>query len=1247
DRMLGHLKTLLEGMAAAPDAKLHELEMVGEAELRRVLTDWNDTDRVEECDERFPALFEAQVLRTPEAIAVQSGSHAFSYEALNRAGNRIAHALRALGTGPDTIVAVLDERGLALLSMIVGVLKAGGAYVPLDLHHPVERLAHVLDASRTRVIVSRDVHAGLLAEVIALLPEERQPKILSVERMAMEDWPEENPCPINARSHLAYVIYTSGSTGLPKGAMVDCKGMLNHLTSKIPTLRLGAEDVVAQTASQCFDISVWQFLSPILCGARVQIVTDDVVRDPQRLLQEVANRNVTVLEVVPSLLSSMLECSPLSLPHLRWLLPTGEALSPELCRRWLTRYPNIPLVNAYGPAECSDDVAIACIEHMPDEHVTRMPIGRPIDRVRLYIVDRHLEPVPAGVVGELCVGGAAVGRGYMHDPARTAEVFVPDPFCMEGSGRLYRTGDLARHRSDGMIEFVGRRDYQVKIRGFRIELSEIEARLSQHPDIARSVVLVREDQPGRRQLVAYAVTTQALTGEAIRMFVKQVLPDYMVPAAVVFLAALPLTPNEKIDRKALPAPEDDRTEERVEAPSTPTQDLVAGIWSEILGTERVGRHDQFFDLGGHSLLATQVISRVRAAFQIELPLRSLFDFPTVEGFAAAINRAAAQDIGASAPPIVPVARTERLPLSFAQQRLWFLAQMDPASGAYNLPFALKLQGALNCAALEKSFSELVRRHETLRTTFPSLDGEASQVIVSPERFAFVTEDLTGLPDEDREASVMRCAEEEAHRPFALERDLLIRARLLKVQDDAHILLVTVHHIAADAWSLAVVTNEVAAVYRALAGASTQPADGVSMALERILPELPVQYIDFSFWQREWLQGAVLEQEVGYWKQRLGSNPPQLALRTDRPRPEINTYRGGRHAFLVPKEVADALRTLSRRQGATVFMTLLSAFNVLLSRATGQTDILVGTDVANRNRHETEHLIGFFVNLLPLRTDVSGNPSFIEVLKRVREVALGAYAHQDLPFEKIVEALKLSRDLSRNPLVQVLFVLQNVPPPSLQLPDLNVESLEFEHEVSRFDLGLFMEETEDGLSGLWKFSRDLFEPETIAGMARNFVTLLGKIVAAPERGIDQLDMLSVEEKEARVMETKQREEGKLQRFKSIKPKTVALSQRTLVTSRLLSSDRSLPLMFMPAVDDVDLIDWAKENRSPLQRDLLKHGALLFRGFAARTVSDFEAVAQAVCPELFGEYGDLPREKSGRHVYGSTPYPPDKAILFHNE
>jgi amino acid adenylation domain-containing protein len=1048
-----------------------------------------------------------------------------------------------------------------------------------------------------------------------------------------------NPVIAQSSDALAYVIYTSGSTGRPKGVMVRHGSVVNFLLAMQEELRLTAEEVVAATTSVSFDIAVLELFLPLVIGAKTVVIRREVVLDGQRLSQELVRVGATLMQATPSGWRLLLGTA--TPPRLR-VLCGGEAFPRELAQEFLAN--DLEPWNLYGPTETT-------VWSMMTQ-VTRadgvVPLGRPIANTQIYLLDSDLNLVPIGVPGELYIGGDGLARGYWRRPELTAERFMPNPFSKDPGGQLYQTGDLARYRADGRLEFLGRTDHQVKLRGHRIELGEIEACLNRHPQIMQGLVLARRDGEDTR-LVAYVKPALGMpvAEQELKRFLLSHLPEFMVPSTFVFLEVFPLTPNGKIDRKALPAPGGDRAIDQYEAPRRAVEEILAGIWTEALGVTPIGLHDNFFDLGGHSLLATQVMSRVRAVFRIELPLRSLFDAPTVEGVAAAIDRAVAQDAGAPAPPIEPVARTGRLPLSFAQQRLWFLAQMDPESGAYNLPFALRLEGSLNRAALEECFTELVGRHETLRTTFPSLDGEAMQVILPSERFAVAIEDLSGFPEEERAAVIRRSAEDEAQRPFVLERDLPIRAKLLRLKRDEHILLVTVHHIAADAWSLALVTNEVAELYTALVSVPNQADDPSTVSLKGILPDLPVQYIDFSSWQRRWLQGEVLEREVGYWKQRLGSNPPQLALRTDHPRPEIHTYRGGRVTFLVPKEVVEPLRALSRRHGATVFMTLLAAFNVLLFRHTGQTDILVGTDVANRNHHETEHLIGFFVNLLPLRTDVSGNPSFIDLLGRVREVALGAYAHQDLPFEKVVEALKLSRDLRRNPLVQVLFVLQNVPPPSLQLPGLNVEALEFEHEVSRFDLGLFMEETEDGLAGLWKFSRDLFEPDSIAVLARCFVTLLRQIVASPERGIDQLDMLSEEEKEARTMEAKQREDGKLQRFKNIKPKAVKLSQRTLVTSRPLSSERSLPLMFTPAVDDVDLIGWAKENHPLLQRDLLKHGALLFRNFSARTVADFEAVAQAVCPELFGEYGDLPREKNGRHVYGSTPYPSDKAILFHNE
>lgn len=1251
-RMLAHLRRLLESMATSPEAAIRDLPMLDEGERERLVTLWSGSGRDEATAADFPTLFEAQVTRMPSATAVECGDAVMTYDELNRAADGVARGLRERGVGTDDIVALLDDRSPALLSMIVGVLKAQGAYLPLDPHHPAERLAQIVSSARVKVLLAGPRHLALASAVAGMIAEGVRPMLLSSEAVSKAGDREITPSGAaesngTARHRLAYVIFTSGSTGTPKGAMVESRGMMNHLTSKIPTLGLTPADAVAQTASQCFDISVWQLLTPLLCGARVCIIPDEIVRDPQRLLNEVAARRLSVLELVPSLLGGLLDGPPLPLPHLRWLLPTGEALSPALSRRWFARYPAVPLLNAYGPAECSDDVAVACIRHAPAEDETSMPIGRPITGVRLYVLDRHLDLMPPGVAGELCVGGVAVGRGYLHDPARTAEVFVPDPFGTGPGSRLYRTGDLVRYRPDGLLEFVGRRDHQVKLRGFRIELGEIEARLAQHPEVDRCVVVVAEPQRGHLQLVAYVATAATLPADGLRGFLRRTLPDYMVPALFVLLPALPLTPNGKIDRKALPMPDADRAADDFEPPATPTQDLIGGIWAEILGLDRIGRRDHFFELGGHSLLATQVMSRVRATFQVELPLRTLFDHPTVEAFAAAIDQGVTQGDETHVPPLVPMPKTEAVPLSFAQQRLWFLAQMDPDSGAYNLPFALRLGGTVNHHLLERSFLALLRRHETLRTTFPAVDGEPRQVIVEADHFPIPIEDLAALPESERTATISRYVESEAHEPFRLDRDLPIRARLLRISADAHILLVTVHHIAADAWSLAIVTHEIATAYNTLANQPEVFAGQQDGDPSTLLPPPPIHYRDFAWWQRQWLQGPVLERELGYWKQRLGAAPPQLALHTDHPRPEQQSYRGGRITFHIPAEVLDPLRRLSRRQGVTLFMTLLAAFKVLLSRLARQTDILVGTDVANRNRAETEQLVGFFVNLLPLRTDLSGNPSFLQLLGRVRDTALGAYAHQDVPFEKIVESLKLPRDLGRNPLVQVLFVLQNVPPPSLELSGVNVESLEFEHEVSRFDVGLFMEETEDGCAGLWKFSRDLFEFETIAGWTQRFLRLLRHIGQTPERGIETLEIGETETQEAQTMDQQQRNDQRLQRFKAIKPKPIALAQRTLVIGRPLVEGQAMPWVYTPAVDDVDLAGWVKDQRSRLQRELLQAGALLFRGFPLKTVQDFESVAQAFCTDLFGEYGDLPREKSGRHVYGSTPYPPDKPILFHNE
>ncbi|WP_437528301.1 amino acid adenylation domain-containing protein [Sorangium sp. So ce726] len=1243
-RMLDHLVQLLSEMARRPDARLGDLSLLDERERQRLLREWNSTKGAEPAAPSYVALFEAQARRTPDADAVTCRGRRLTYAALNRAANHVAHALRAQGVGPDTIVAVLESRDIELVVAVLGVLKAGGAYLPLDPHQPEQRIAGVIESSRAPVVVTSDAWVPRLAKALAHLPEPARPRFVTRERLAAQ----RGPAPVDdlprlaGPGHLAYVIYTSGSTGVPKGAMVEHAGMLNNVWGKIPALELGPSDVIGQTASQCFDISVWQLLSALLCGGRVHIVPDEIVGDPRRLLEEAEAQGTTVLELVPSLLAELVsaDADAPRLPRLRWMLPTGEALTPDLARRWFARYPRVPLMNAYGPAECADDVALHTIMAAPGPEVVHMPIGRPVPNVRLHVVTGD-DLAPVGVTGEICVAGIGVGRGYLNDPARTAEAFVPDPFGGAPGARMYRTGDLGRRLADGTLEFAGRRDHQVKIRGFRIELGEIEARLARHPEVHEAVVVVREERTSGKRLVAYVVGEGGAppAPDRLREFLKETLPDYMVPPVFVALPALPLTPNGKVDRKALPAPEApaiDAGGAAAGAPTTPTEEALAGIWAEVLGLERVPVHAGFFELGGHSLLATQVVSRVRKALGVELPLRSLFDHPTVAELARDVDRRRAPGGGAAAagapPPLVPAPRTGPLPLSFAQQRLWFLAQLEPDSAGYNMTAAVRVEGALDVALLRESLAALVRRHESLRTTFGVASSEPVQVIAPEGAPEFEVVDLSATPAEERGAAVQRLAADRAERPFDLGRGPLLRVTAIRLRGDELVLVLVVHHIVADGWTMNVLVADLAELYAA-ARAGRPPA----------LRPLPVQYADFAVWQRSWMQGATREALLGAWRERLAGPPPALDLRPDHPRSAASTYRGGRHTIVVDRALSEALRALGRREGATLFMTLLAAFKVVLLGRTGQSDVLVGTDVAGRNRAETEGLIGFFVNLLVLRTDLGGLPTFRELLQRVREVTLDAYAHQDLPFEQVVDAVRPAREPGRHPLVQTLFVLQNVPASEISLPGVRFSAVELEREVSRFDLGVFVEETDEGLTCAWKYRADLFEPPTIAAMAAHFMAVLRAIVDDPDR---RVTALAAAERKERTVEGRTRDEGRLRSLKRITPRKVDVGPSALVATSTLG-DGPLPLVVKPAVDDVDLAAWAREERAFVEAQLLRHGAVLFRGFPIRSAPEFEQVAQAICGELFGEYGDLPREKTGQHIYSSTPYPADKAILFHNE
>ncbi|MBV9774525.1 MAG: AMP-binding protein, partial [Gemmatimonadetes bacterium] len=784
-----------------------------------------------------------------------------------------------------------------------------------------------------------------------------------------------------------------------------------------------------------------------------------------------------------------------ALPTLRTLMLAGEALPPALAARWSTRVPR--LLNAYGPTEAT---VCATISAPLAGEGSVVPIGGPVANVRTYVLDPWGEPAPVGVPGELHVGGVGVARGYLGRPELTAEKFVPDAFGGESGARLYRTGDRVRWLPSGELEFLGRSDGQVKLRGFRIETGEVEAALLAQEGVQEAVVTVRVDVAGQKRLVAYVVPREGveLSTAELKTGLRAGLPEHMVPGALLVLERLPLNVNGKVDREALPAPEPATDAEYV-APRTATEGALAAIWAEVLETGRVGVEDDFFELGGHSLLATRVISRLREELGVEVPLRALFEAPTVAELAThidALRGDAEPDSERSASTHIPRrGGSGPAPLSFAQQRLWFIHQLDPASSAYNMPHALRLRGALDVAALRRALTELVRRHEAVRTALVEHGGEAMQVVLPAGPVPFPVLDLSGLSGEARHAEALRRVTEEGGRPFDLTRGPLLRALLVRLDGAEWVLSFTMHHVVSDGWSMGVLVREIAALYGAC-----------SHGLESPLPDLPLQYADFAAWQRDWLAGERLEEQLRYWRDRLDGAPPRLELPADYPRrQELGATETGQ-PFVIPAETTRALRELGQREGATLFMTLLAAWQTLLGRWAGQDDVVVGTPIANRTRAELEGLIGFFVNTLVLRADLSDDPDFRELLRRVRETTLGAFAHQDLPFERLVEELAPERSLTHNPLFQVMFALQNMEMGPLELGDVEMESLGPADAGAKFDVGVTLWESGDRILGRIDYRTDLFERSTVERMAEHFRRLLEDAVARSDRRVSELRLV---------------------------------------------------------------------------------------------------------------------------------------------
>ena len=1133
EQMAHHFRNLLYAVAANPKQLLSEIPLLSEADRReqdsravqcRPVTTFTEF-RKEDIEQTIIARFQQQVEQYPDNVAVQMSEYSLTYRELNAWSNNVAARLCERSDGNSDNIGLVFEAGATMIVAVLAALKAGKTYVPADPQNPIERLNFIIDDSQAAAFVTNTRNLALAEElaggrvpVINVDEVERSLRVVDLSEAA------------TSYSH-AYILYTSGSTGRPKGIVQNHRNVLFHIRNYTNNLHISANDKLTLLSSYGFDAAVMDIFGALLNGATL-CPFDIREKGVAGFYEWLVTEKITIYHSTPTVYRYFLDSlsGREQFPDIRLVVLGGE----EVYKRDLDRFKkyfgrDCVFVNGLGPTESTVSLQYFITSDGEIERTT-VPVGYPVEGTDVLLLSQTPERTEVCGIGEIAIRSPHVAVAYWRRPELTRAAFTPDRDNRDR--RIYYTGDLGRLLPDGSIGFVGRRDHQVKIRGFRIEPAEIESALAEHPSIKESAVIARSNDNGEKLLAAYIVphTVSEISSDEIRGFLSGRLPAYMVPSWFTMLSSMPLTTTGKIDRSALHGiePAHNGTARSNHGPTTPIEEVVAAIWSDVLQKDGIGVEENFFDLGGHSLLATQVLSRVRDAFNIELPLRSIFENRTVAGLSKDIENAHVGQRGLRVPPIGKAAHNDNIPLSFSQQRLWFLDQLEPGNPAYNIHAAVRLMGDLDTEILKRSLDAVIERHEILRTTFPATDGEPVQQIGQPDGINLPVTDLGDFVADEREAQALDLIVEESQKPFDLSAGPLLRTRLLRVSERDHILIVTMHHIVSDAWSMGILVRDAAAFYKAFAKNETVA-----------LPDLGLQYADYASWQREWMQPEVMGQSLAYWKQQFGYKPLSMQLPTDKPRPRAQTSNGALYSLELSETLSAAVEALSKRESVSVFMTLLTAFKVMLGRCCRSEDIVVGTDVANRLRSEIEGLIGMFVNQVVLRTDLSGNPTFKELLWRVRDVALQAYAHQELPFDKLVEAVKPDRELAQNPLFQVMFGFQNAPTHSIELPGLTIGRMGIDNKTSVFDLSLYMTRQGGNLIGSMRYNTDLFEPETIGRMLDAFKFIIQTVVNNTDVRLDVLlDMINEKERQQALAREEELEQARMQTFMNVRRKSKA-------------------------------------------------------------------------------------------------------------